>query len=73
MFNVLIGAEIDVEVVGDQMILQGPEEAVAALELLIRMLDETTDRKTLEVVRVTNSTSAVSAMRRSSTSCTSPL
>ncbi|MCH7884674.1 MAG: hypothetical protein IIC01_05425 [Planctomycetes bacterium] len=53
MFNVLIGAEIDVEVVGDQMILQGPEEAVAALELLIRMLDETTDRKTLEVVRVT--------------------
>ncbi len=52
MFNVLIGAEIDVEIVGDQMILQGPEEAVAALELLIRMLDQTTDRKVLEVARV---------------------
>jgi len=48
----LIGAEIDVEVVGDQILLQGPEDAVAALELLIGLLDKTTDQKVLEVVRV---------------------
>lgn len=52
MFNNLIGAEIEVEVVGDQMILQGPEEAVAALELLIRLLDESKEKMVLEIVRV---------------------
>lgn len=52
LFNNLIGAEIEVEVVGDQMILQGPEEAVAALELLIRLLDESKEKKVLEIIRV---------------------
>ncbi len=52
MFNKLIGAEIDIEVVGDQMIIQGPEEAVQSLELLIRLLDESKDQKVIEIVRV---------------------
>jgi len=52
LFNNLIGAEIEVEVVGDQMIIQGPEEAVAALELLIRLLDESKEKKVLEIIRV---------------------
>lgn len=52
MFNNLIGAEIDIEVIGDQMIIQGPQEAVQSLELLIRMIDESKDQKVLEIVRV---------------------
>jgi type II secretion system protein D len=54
MLNALIGAEVEVEMVGDQMILQGPDEAVATLELLIRLLDESREgeRKQLEIVVV---------------------
>ncbi|MCH7807826.1 MAG: hypothetical protein IIB60_01270 [Planctomycetes bacterium] len=51
--NALIGAEIEVEVVGDQMILQGPEEAVAVLEAIIRALDQAAPKKVLEIVTVT--------------------
>ncbi len=51
-YKSLIGAEIEFEILGDQIILQGPEEAVTALELLITLLDETTDQKVLEIVRV---------------------
>jgi type II secretion system protein D len=49
----LQGADVTVEVVGDQVILQGPEEAVATLELLIRGLDREWEPKVLEVVTVT--------------------
>lgn len=48
----LKGAAVSVEVVGDQVILQGPEEAVATLELLIRGLDREWEPKVLEVVTV---------------------
>jgi len=49
----LQGAEVTVEVVGDQVIIQGPDEAVATLELLIRGLDREWEPKVLEVVTVT--------------------
>ncbi len=49
----LQGADVTVEVVGDQVILQGPEEAVKTLELLIRGLDREWEPKVLEVVTVT--------------------
>jgi len=51
----LAGAEVTAEVVGDQVILQGPEEAVKAIELLIRALEIESETKTkvLEVVQVT--------------------
>ncbi len=49
----LAGAEVTVEMVGDQLILQGPEEAVGVLELLIRALDEKRPGRVLEVVTVT--------------------
>jgi type II secretory pathway component GspD/PulD (secretin) len=50
----LAGADVTVEVVGDQIILQGPEEAVAAIELIIRGLDQDMSRKqkAIEVVTV---------------------
>ncbi len=51
----LAGAEVTVEVVGDQVILSGPEEAVQTLELLIRGLDaefEYIKTKVVEVVTV---------------------
>jgi len=50
----LAGADVTVEVVGDQIILQGPEEAVAAIELIIRGLDQDMSRKqkAVEVVTV---------------------
>ncbi|MEK7731228.1 MAG: secretin N-terminal domain-containing protein, partial [Planctomycetota bacterium] len=48
----LQGADVTVEVVGDQVILQGPEEAVATLELLIRGLDREWEPKVLQVVTV---------------------
>ena len=51
MFN-LVGAEIEVEVVGNQIILTGPEEAVAAVELLITMLDQDVEQKELRIVTV---------------------
>lgn len=49
----LQGADITVEVVGDQVILQGPEEAVAALELIIRGIDQDFARKRKEIEVVT--------------------
>lgn len=49
----LIGAEIEIEQVGDQLFISGPEEAVAALEYLIRSLDEVAEQKVLEIVTVT--------------------
>lgn len=52
LFNNLVGAEVDVEIVGDQMMLKGPEDAVATLQMLINLLDKTSDRKVLEIVRV---------------------
>jgi type II secretion system protein D len=52
MFNTLIGAEIDIEVVGGQIILQGPKDAVDKLEMLIRMIDTVKERKVVEVVTV---------------------
>ncbi len=50
----LAGADVIVEVVGDQVILQGPEEAVKLIELLIRGLDQDMERKqkAVEVVTV---------------------
>ncbi|MFH1110776.1 MAG: secretin N-terminal domain-containing protein [Planctomycetota bacterium] len=50
----LAGADVIVEVVGDQVILQGPEEAVKLIELLIRGLDQDMERKqkAVEVVVV---------------------
>ncbi|MFQ5462760.1 MAG: secretin N-terminal domain-containing protein [Phycisphaerae bacterium] len=50
--NGLIGAEVAVEVVGDQIFLTGPQDAVKTLELLIRALDETGEEKVLELVKV---------------------
>lgn len=50
-FN-LSGAELEVEVVGDTVILQGSEEDLAKLELLIEVMEKTRDRKVLEVVIV---------------------
>ncbi len=52
IFSSLIGAEVQFETVGDQLILQGPEEAVSAIELLITLLDKGAERKVLEIVRV---------------------
>ena len=49
----LVGADISVEMVGDQIILQGPEEAVQLLELLIRGLDEAREAKDVRIVTVT--------------------
>jgi type II secretion system protein D len=51
----LAGAEVTAEVVGDQVILQGPEEAVKAIELLIRALEVESESKAkvLQVVQVT--------------------
>ncbi len=51
----MAGADVTAEVVGDQVFLQGPEEAVKALELLIRALEVESETKTkiLEVVQVT--------------------
>ncbi len=51
----LAGADVTVEIVGDQVVLSGPEEAVKTLELLIRGLDAefaTTKTKVVEVVTV---------------------
>lgn len=51
-YKSLMGAEIEVEMIGDKIMLEGPEEAVEALEILINLLDSTTDQKVLEIVRV---------------------
>jgi len=52
MFNSLIGADVDIEVVGGQVILQGPKDAVDKLEMLIRMIDTVKERKRVEIVTV---------------------
>lgn len=49
----LMGADITVEMVGDQLVLQGPKEAVAVLELLIRGLDAERQPKVIDIVTVT--------------------
>ena len=51
----LAGADVTVEVVGDQVIVNGPEEAVKMLELLIRGLDVEFEikRKEVRIVEVT--------------------
>jgi len=51
-FNSLVGADIDVQVVGGQVILNGPKEAVEKLELLLKLIGETTERKEFELVQV---------------------
>ncbi len=54
MFD-LTGVEIEVEEVSGQIIIRGPQEAVAALKVLIEMLDQSLEqkkRKILEVVTV---------------------
>lgn len=50
----LAGADVSVEIIGDQVILHGPEEVVKTLELLIRGLDTEfqVKRKVVEVVTV---------------------
>lgn len=50
--NRLIGADIKVEFVGGQVILQGPEEAVKALELMIKALDAEVEMPEVRVVTV---------------------
>lgn len=52
MFNSLVGADIDVQIVGGQVILNGPKDAVEKLEILIKLLDQTTARKEFELVQV---------------------
>ena len=49
---VLSGAELEVEVVDDTIVLQGSEEDLAKLEMLINLLDQARDEKVLEVVTV---------------------
>lgn len=49
----LAGADVTVEMVGDQLILQGPEDAVRVIELLIRQLNEGREDKVVQVVTVT--------------------
>ncbi|MDO8629419.1 MAG: hypothetical protein Q7R41_02905, partial [Phycisphaerales bacterium] len=50
----LAGADVTVEIIGDQVILHGPEEVVKTLELLIRGLDAEFQikRKVVEIVQV---------------------
>jgi type II secretion system protein D len=50
----LAGADVTVEIIGDQVILHGPEEVVKTLELLIRGLDTEfqVKRKVVEIVQV---------------------
>ncbi|UCE60637.1 MAG: hypothetical protein JSU63_02580, partial [Phycisphaerales bacterium] len=49
----LSGADLDVEVVGDQLILHGNKEDLALLEAMIAVLEESTEQKELRVVTVT--------------------
>ena len=50
--NKIMGAEVQIEVVGGQVILQGPQEAVDTLEMIIRLIDGLKERKVVEVVTV---------------------
>ena len=49
----LSGAELDVEIVGDQLILRGNEDDLQVVELLVAILESTTQKKELRVVTVT--------------------
>ncbi|MGB2986165.1 MAG: secretin N-terminal domain-containing protein [Phycisphaerae bacterium] len=49
----LSGAELDVEVVGDQLILRGNEDDLKVIELLVTILEQTTKQKELRVVTIT--------------------
>jgi len=49
----LSGADLDVEMVGEQLILRGNEDDLDLLEALIAVLEETTEQKDLRVVSVT--------------------
>lgn len=49
----LSGAELDVEVVGDQLILRGNEADLSVIELLVSILEATTEQKELRVITVT--------------------
>jgi type II secretion system protein D len=48
----LSGAEMDVQVVGDTVILQGSEEDLAMIELLLTILDQSIEPKELRVVKL---------------------
>lgn len=49
----LSGAEVDMEVVGDQLILRGNQSDLDVIELLITLLEGSTEQKVLRVVTVT--------------------
>jgi len=49
----LSGAELDVEIVGDQLILRGNEDDLDVVELLVAILEEATEQKVLRVITVT--------------------
>lgn len=49
----LSGAELDVEIVGDQLILRGNEDDLKVIELLVMILEQTTEQKELRVIIVT--------------------
>ena len=48
----LSGADLDAEVVGDQLILRGNEQDIQLVEALIHVLEQTTEQKELRVVTV---------------------
>ncbi len=47
------GAELDMEIVGDQVILRGNESDLDMIELLIALLEDSVEAKVMEIVRVT--------------------
>ncbi len=49
----LSGAELDVEVVGDQLILRGNQADLDVIELLVTILKETRKQKVLRVITIT--------------------
>ncbi|MEK6674142.1 MAG: secretin N-terminal domain-containing protein, partial [Planctomycetota bacterium] len=53
VLNRLLGAEVQIEFVGGQIILKGPEDAVQTLELLLRSLDQEIEFPEFRVVQVT--------------------
>lgn len=48
--NRLLGANVEVEYVGGQLVLKGPEEAVKTIELLLKALDRDLPTKVVRVV-----------------------
>ena len=49
----LSGADLDVEIIGDQLFLRGTGEDLDLVEALIQLLEETSEKKELRVVTVT--------------------